>query len=215
MRKVVLRWRINSLQGAKELGKILEICDKIEILAHLGFQDDGIIQLAEVKLKEGKDLNELSDLPSFEVLEVHEENKEGILLSLLCHHALVKSAIEVSNLHLQCPYGIDAERGMELRVTGLTAAMRRFLNLLRLVLPPDKVSVITDRKRQVNGWAEVLTERQQEVIRHAVLRGYYENNGNPKIKDLAEELGISRSTYGGHLSEAEKAILKKVGSDLE
>ncbi len=215
MRKVVLRWRINSLQGAKELGKILEICDRIEILAHLGFQDGGIVQLAEVKIKQGKDVNELSNLPSFEVLEIHEENEDGVLLSLLCHHTLAKSAIEVSNLHLQCPYSIDSEKGMELRVTGLTTAMRRFLNLLRLVLPPDKVSVITDRTKHVNGWAEILTERQQEVIRHAVLRGYYDNNGNSRIKDLAEELGISRSTYGGHLSEAEKAILKKVGSDLE
>ena len=162
MRKVVLRWNITSIQGAKELSKILNICERIEVLAHLGVSPDGIVQLAEVKVKEGHDVHELSELDSFKVMDIHEENEDGVLISLLCTHTLAKSAIELSNLHLQCPYGIDAERGMEMRISGLTGAMRRFLALLRLILPPDKVSVSSMRNDVVNGWAELLTERQQE-----------------------------------------------------
>ncbi len=215
MRKVVMRWNITSIQGSKELSKILNICERIEVLAHLGVSPDGIVQLAEVKVREGHDVHELSELDSFKVMDIHEENEDGVLISLLCTHTLAKSAIELSNLHLQCPYGIDAERGMEMRISGLTGAMRRFLALLRLILPPDKVSVSSMRNDVVNGWAELLTERQQEVLRFAVERGYYENNKKITIKDLAEEMGISRSTFGGHLQQSEKAILTKVGHDLE
>lgn len=214
MRKVVLRWNLTTIQGAKELGSILQICQRFEVLAHLGVSPVGIVQLAEIVLQDGKDINELNDLDSFQVMEIHEESEDGILASILCSHSLAKSAIDLSNLHLQPPYSLDARVGMEMRVTGLTGAMRRFLALLRVVLPPDKVSVITMRGEMVNGWDKVLTKRQQEVLTFAVERGYYEEGTSITIKDLAEEMGISRSTFGGHLQDAERAVMHKAGSDL-
>ena len=214
MRKVVLRWNLTTIQGAKELGQLLQICHRFEVLAHLGVSPVGVVQLAEIELQDGKDIHELNDLDSFQVVEIHEESEDGILASILCSHGLAKSAIELSNLHLQPPYSLDAERGMEMRVTGLTGAMRRFLALLRVVLPPDKVSVITMRGEMVNGWDNVLTTRQQEVLSFAVERGYYEEGESVTIKQLADEMGISRSTFGGHLQDAERAVMQKAGSDL-
>ena len=214
MRKVVLRWNLSTIQGAKELGHILQICQRFEVLAHLGVSPVGIVQLVEIVLQDGKGINELNDLDSFQVMEIHEESEDGILASILCSHSLAKSAIELSNLHLQPPYSLDAEGGMEMRVTGLTGAMRRFLALLRVVLPPDKVSVITMRGEMVNGWDKILTKRQQEVLSFAVERGYYQDGTSITIKDLAEEIGISRSTFGGHLQDAERAVMEKAGSEL-
>ena len=214
MRKVVLRWNLSTIQGAKELGHILQICQRFEVLAHLAVSPVGIVQLVEIVLQDGKDINELNDLDSFQVMEIHEESEDGILASILCSHSLAKSAIELSNLHLQPPYSLDAEGGMEMRVTGLTGAMRRFLALLRVVLPPDKVSVITMRGEMVNGWDKILTKRQQEVLSFAVERGYYQDGTSITIKDLAEEIGISRSTFGGHLQDAERAVMEKAGSEL-
>ena len=214
MRKVVLRWNLSTIQGAKELGRILQICQRFEVLAHLGVSPVGVVQLAEIELRDGKDIHELNDLDSFQVVEIHEESEDGILASILCSHSLAKSAIELSNLHLQPPYSLDAVRGMEMRVTGLTGAMRRFLALLRVVLPPDKVSVITMRGEMVNGWDKILTTRQQEVLSFAVERGYYEEGESVTIKELADEMGISRSTFGGHLQDAERAVMHKAGSDL-
>ena len=215
MRKVVLRWNLPTIHGAKELGRILEICQRFEVLAHLGVSPVGIVQLAEISLQEGRGIYELDEIDSFQVMEIHEESEDGILASILCRHSLAKSAIELSNLHLQPPYGIDSKRGMEMRVTGLTGAMRRFLALLRVILPPDKGSVITMRGEVVNGWSQILTNRQQEVLSFASERGYYEDGKNLTIKELADEMGISRSTFGGHLHEAERAIMRKAGSDLE
>ena len=214
MRKVVLRWNLPTIHGAKELGRILEICQRVEVLAHLGVSPVGIVQLAEISLQEGRDIYELDEIDSFQVMEIHEESEDGILASILCSHSFAKSAIELSNLHLQPPYSLDATRGMEMRVTGLTGAMRRFLTLLRVVLPPDNVSVITMRGEMVNGWGKILTSRQQEVLSFAVERGYYEEGSSVTIKELAEKMGISRSTFGGHLQDAERAVMHKAGSDL-
>ena len=214
MRKVVLRWNLPTIHGAKELGRILEICQRFEVLAHLGVSPVGIFQLAEISLQVGRDIYDLDEIDSFQVMEIHEESEDGILASILCSHSLAKSAIELSNLHLQPPYSLDATRGMEMRVTGLTGAMRRFLTLLRVVLPPDKVRVITMRGEMVNGWGKILTSRQQEVLSFAVERGYYDEGSSVTIKELAEKMGISRSTFGGHLQDAERAVMHKAGADL-
>lgn len=215
MRKVALRWYSATIKDSQELSRILDICNRFEVLAHLGVSPSGIVQLAEIELREERDIHEISQLDSFQVMDIHEESEDGILASILCSHSLAKSAIELSNLHLQPPYGIDSARGMEMRVTGLTSAMRRFLALLRLILPPDKVSVMTTRDKLVNGWDEVLTARQQEVLAFAVERGYYDEGNELTIKELADEMGISRSTFGGHLQGSERAVLKKAASDLD
>ena len=62
MRKVVLRWNLTTIHGAKELSRILDICQRYEVLAHLGVSPVGIVQLAEINLHEGRDIYELDQL---------------------------------------------------------------------------------------------------------------------------------------------------------
>ena len=165
-------------------------------------------------MREGHSVDEISNLDSFEVLEEHEEDEDGILVSLLCKHPLAISAIEMSNIHIQPPYGIDAERGMELRISGLSKSIRRFLALLRMVLPPDNIKVQSIRGEESNGWSEALTKRQKEVVAHAIRRGYYNPESNISLRELAGELGMARSTLGEHLQRAESEIMRMVAEDL-
>ena len=214
MRKVVLRWKIPSLRGAKELSRFLEVAERVEVLGHLAVSSEGVTQLVEIKMREGHSVEEISDFDSFEILEQHEEDSDGVLVSLLCTHPLAVSAIEMSNIHVQPPYGIDAERGMELRLSGHSKSIRRFLALLRVILPPDKVSVQSLRGEERNGWSKTLTKRQREVLSHAVRRGYYGQDSDVTLRELAEELGMARSTLGEHLQRAEYEIMRMVVDDL-
>ena len=147
MRKVVLRWKNISLRGAKEISEILNICERLEILGHLAISEKSVTQLAEIKLKEGQTLENFSELENFQIIEVHEENDDGILVSLLCTHPLAISAIELSNIHIHPPYGISEEKGMELRISGLSKSVSRFIRLIRMVLPPEYLrSNISERR---------------------------------------------------------------------
>ena len=174
MRKVILRWKTISLHGATEISEILNICERMEILGHLAINEKGVTQLAEIKLKKGKDLDDFSELEHFDIIEKHEENDDGILVSMLCNHPLAISAIELSNIHIHPPYGISEEKGMELRISGLSKSVSRFIRLIRMVLPPDNISVQTFQKEN-NGsiWESILTERQIEVLKHATRKGFY------------------------------------------
>lgn len=215
MRKVVLKWKTNSLRGSKEISEILEICEKIEILGHLTINEDGVTQLAEVKLKEDKKIEELNNLDNFKLVNVHEENEDGILVSLFCTHPLAITAIELSNIHIQPPYGISEKKGMEMRISGLSNSVRRFISLIRIVLPPDNISVQSFQKESNDTvWETILTERQVQVLSHAIRKGFYSMDRNVTLKQLADEMEMARSTYGEHIRRAEVEIMNKIFNDL-
>ena len=215
MRKVVLRWKTNSLRGSKEISEILEICERMEILGHLSINEEGVTQLAEIKLKEGKTIEELDNLDNFKVVTMHEENEDGVLVSLFCTHPLAITAIELSNIHIQPPYGISEKNGMEMRISGLSNSIRRFISLIRIVLPPDNISVQSfQRENNDNIWETILTERQVQVLSHAIRKGFYSMDRNVTLKQLADEMEMARSTYGEHIRRAEVEIMNKIFNDL-
>ncbi len=216
MRKVILRWKTSSLHGAKEISEILELCERMEILGHLAISEKSVTQLAEIKLKEGKNIESISKLENFEITEIHEENDDVVLVSLFCTHPLAISAIELSNIHIHPPYGISEENGMELRISGLSKSVSRFIRLIRMVLPPDNISVQTFQKEDNRSiWESILTDRQIEVLKHATRKGFYSMDRNVTLKQLADEMNMARSTYGEHIRRAEVEIMNKVMKDLE
>jgi len=215
MRKVVLKWKTNSLRGSKEISGILKICERMEILGHLSINEEGVTQLAEIKLKEGKTIEELDNLDNFKVITLHEENEDGVLVSLFCTHPLAITAIELSNIHIQPPYGISEKNGMEMRISGLSNSIRRFISLIRIVLPPDNISVQSfQRENNDNIWETILTERQVQVLSHAIRKGFYSMDRNVTLKQLADEMEMARSTYGEHIRRAEVEIMNKIFNDL-
>ena len=200
----------------KYLSEILKICERLEILGHLAINEKSVTQLAEIKLKEGGDLEDFSKLENFEIIKVHEENDDGILVSLLCTHPLAVSAVELSNIHIHPPYGISEEKGMELRISGVSNSVRRFIRLIRMVLPPDNIAVQTFQKEDnISIWESILTDRQIEVLEHATRKGFYSMDRNITLKQLADEMNMARSTYGEHIRRAEVEIMNKVIKDLQ
>ncbi len=212
MRKVLLRWKVSSLSGIDEIDKLMEICGRIEVLGHLSTESDGVTQLVELQINPGRDLSEISELDSFEVLEKHEEDASGVLVSIRCTHPLALSAVELSNIYVYPPYGIDSKTGLEFRIFGISSSIRSFLEFVREVMPPDTISVQTIKNGSTKEF-DFLTQKQREVFELAVRRGYYEEGGEVTLKQLADELGIARSTTGEHLKRAESEVLKRAVRD--
>lgn len=57
-----------------------------------------------------------------------------------------------------------------------------------------------------------LTPRQLEALLLAVKHGYFETPRRVEAEDLAEQLGIGRSTFQEHLRKAEQALLGRFAS---
>ena len=208
----MLRWKFSSLTAIDEIETLMEICERVEVLGHLSTDSDGVTQLVELKINDGHSLSEISELDSFEVLEKHEEDEGGILVSIRCTHPLALSAVELSNIYVYPPYGIDSKSGLEFRIFGLSKSIRTFLEFVRTVMPPDTISVQTIKNGPDRDY-DYLTEKQREVLELAVSRGYYEDGSEVTLKQLADELGIARSTIGEHLKRAESEVIKKAIKD--
>ena len=213
MRNVLLRWKVSSLSGINQIDSLMEICESLEVLGHLSAELDGVTQLVELQINEGHALSEISDLESLEVLEIHEEDENGVLVSIRCTHPLAISAVELSNIYVHPPYGIDSKNGLEVRIVGISSSIRSFLEFVRAVMPPDTISVKTIK----NGAAkddDFLTEKQREVLELAVRSGYYDSGSEVTLKQLADNLGVARSTIGEHLKRAESEVVKRAVNDF-
>lgn len=209
MRKVLLRWKVASLGGIDQIDTLMMICERIEVLGHLSTGSKGVTQLVELSMKEGREISEISELDSFEVLEVHEEDEDGVLISVRCTHPLALSAIELSDIYVYPPYGIDSKNGLEFRIFGKSDSVKSFIDFVRTVMPPDTISVQTIKNGSEKE-ADFLTAKQREVLELAVHRGYYEEGSEVTLKQLADELGIARSTMGEHLKRAESEVVRRV-----
>jgi len=94
----------------------------------------------------------------------------------------------------------------------VTAALRdRFpsMDVQQLLQPP--LSGTPEDRRFVN--CGKLTDRQQEVLRTAYREGYFERPRAANATELAEELGISQSTFAEHLTAAQRKLFADVFAD--
>lgn len=75
-------------------------------------------------------------------------------------------------------------------------------------------SPTTDRDRES---VAALTDRQQEVLRHALNVGYFERPRGATATELAEHFGVTRATVSQHLRTAQRKIFTRLfrGRDSE
>lgn len=60
----------------------------------------------------------------------------------------------------------------------------------------------------------LLTERQEEIVAAAIEEGYYDTPRTSTLTELADELGIAKSTLSETLHRAEGRIVKQFGDRL-
>jgi len=60
----------------------------------------------------------------------------------------------------------------------------------------------------------VLTPRQRDALRAAIESGYYGVDHDTTVEEIAEELGVSRTTAWEHLARAEEKVMEEVGGHL-
>jgi hypothetical protein len=61
----------------------------------------------------------------------------------------------------------------------------------------------------------VLTESQRELVQTAVEEGYYDTPRRCSLTELAETVGIAKSTCSETLHRAEEQVLKRFVAELE
>lgn len=76
---------------------------------------------------------------------------------------------------------------------------------------------ITESNSGMDGFSTLfmeLTDRQRITFEAALQEGYYEDDSDVTVEDIAETLGVHPTTSWEHLSKAENQILRSIGKRL-
>jgi len=105
-------------------------------------------------------------------------------------------------------YGSDGE--MVFEIAGESESLRTVVAEL-----PEQLSITVDRLGEYDAHREslatALTARQEEVLAAARERGYYEIPRRTGVREIADEVGCSKSTAANHLRKAEARLVALYG----
>lgn len=116
---------------------------------------------------------------------------------------------QASGLPFTLPVDIvDGEATVE--VTGSTDRLAALGDQLRSYCFDFRVEYVHEHVHT----SQLLSDRQREVVRTAIERGYYDSPRRCTLTELAEILGIAKSTCSETLQRVEGTIIKQFVSDM-
>lgn len=129
-------------------------------------------------------------------LHVHPGEPAGKLMALAQKYALI----------IDTPLAFTDRGGLRVTVVGTHDMLRRALEGL-----PEEIQISVEQVGQYSPerpyLLSLLTERQAEVFRRAVEKGYYEIPRQTTHEDIANDLDCAPSTIDEHLRKAESRVL--------
>lgn len=162
---------------------------------------------------EGPDLDEVvegmdraEDVTACSVL--HRGDREAVVQFETTQPLLLLSARE-SGIAIEPP--VDIRDGV---ATVEVTASRGRLSKLGEQLRAFGLAFEVEYVREGIGVEHPLPERQREVLLAAVERGYYDTPRRCSLTDLADDLGIAKSTAGETLHRAEETVIKRFVDEL-
>lgn len=153
-----------------------------------------------------------------DAVEAHETIAEVSVMDLTddvatvqveAHAPLLMAAAQAAGVPIEMP--VDIQDGTaRIDVTGSHERVAEFGRMLRSVGAEFEVEYVQQRLNP----GESLTERQRDVLFEAVERGYYDVPRTCTLTEVAEHVGIAKSTCSEVLQRVERTIVREFVDDL-
>ncbi len=179
----------------------------VRVLDTIPYGEKGVQDLIEVKLQEEelekivKFLEQHQDIEDVQ-LEIVEKNKAiGVIKCKMCFACrdLISSNCFLVSAHTK-------EDG-RVEWTVITPDNSCIQNLITKLEEHDADPTIVKMKKMKE--EEMLTEKQEQIIRMAYERGYYDTPKRIGLKDLANAFSVSQATLAETLRRGQKKIVEK------
>lgn len=135
--------------------------------------------------------------------EIVERSQEGAVVRLIVRECAFPKAVRESGALPRFPFEVKDGRDRWLLISTRERA-QTFLGALRQL--GNGVKVLYAGRRRDNGG---LTSRQREILGSAVNAGYYEFPRKVSLSDMADRLGVSKSSLSETLMLIEKKVVAK------
>ena len=136
-------------------------------------------------------------------LDYHRTDDGRISASVINHSCCASQALAASDCFLMSAYSMGEGKVRWKLVTGMEGSLLSLVKSLRDAGCETEVEWIRAIRE-----SNLLTKRQEEVLRTAVKEGYYEIPKRIYLEGLAKKMKVRPSTLGEILKRAEKAIIE-------
>lgn len=147
---------------------------------------------------------EIARYDAVHTVEVFQQSDGRALVQIEADEPILLRLLDRTGVPVEMPFEIiDGEVRWELTTT------RTRLSTLASELEQSDLRYMVEHIWDSAQFGHVLTDRQQEVIRTALDRGYYDSPRECTQEDLATELDMAKSTCSEILHRAEEQIIKQ------
>lgn len=182
---------------------------QFEILSALPAENGGV-GLVELSAENAKAiLTEMREADAITELDVLQRQGETALIQFETSMPLLLLPIQGSGIPLQMPFTIRAgEAQWEIKTP------HRRLSELGDQLREFGIPYTIDEVSQQLELDQLLTNRQSNLVQQAVERGYYDTPRGCTLTELADELGVAKSTCSEILHRAEGKVIKEFADGM-
>ena len=186
-------------------------------LLRMDFEKGVKIAIFDIKMKEGKTLDDLNPPDGFSILNVLREKEPTYtcLVKVKYSKNLLKfselqfmKVFMVENIIFDFPFIVSQDK----IVLTLITDSKYLRTILKVIKPLGLIKNLSFYKPTFSEFnvLSCLTERQKEIIIAAQKHGYYEVPREITVEELSQKLGISKATTVEHLRKAENRIISQI-----
>lgn len=179
------------------------------VLAALPAEDHGV-GLVEIDAADPQSaVDAISAADGVTVAESIRANDRQVLVQFETAQPLLLMSLRAAGVPLSLPMTIH-DGTATLEATAARERLSELADQLRAIGLPFEVESI----RGSVDTEELLTDRQRELLVAATEQGYYDTPRRCSLTELAESVGIAKSTASETLHRAEAAVIERFVADL-
>ena len=189
------------------LGEAHKKLQVIEVLKCIKCDIDEFAAILKIKPTDKKlDIKDLKNGTTIkEVILMH--NTNGVFTVFIRGRFNIPKGIRKPDvINYETPIFLDCTK-QRITLVGSDNDIRHALKLMHENKIEHKILKLTSLKPEKPTPLANLTQKQKEALITAYLHGYYKNPKRTTTKDLANLLGINKSTLTEHLRKAERKII--------
>lgn len=199
---------MNLKQGADLPGMtLMDVAHRIEVLASLGVNPDGLVVLMDIDLRAGKTVKDFKSKTGMEILEIHAQKGRNVIATSLTTGPIMRLFTTTKACWLSRPTYLDAKTGLRITISGTTDGVRAYRKALDTLVPGDLNLRISRSLPGPAGRGPTMSPRRREVMETAQSMGYYDTPRRCSQRELAERLDIRQATVAEHLQRAERDLV--------
>ncbi|WP_436900811.1 helix-turn-helix domain-containing protein [Halovenus halobia] len=184
---------------------------RFRILAATADDERGVARLEIIGPVAGQVCEQIEQYETVTELSVFEQEANRRRVQVETTVPVLLNAIQTAGIPLDLP--VEVDNGT---LTLETTLSQKKLSTLGETLDNFGIKYTVERIQQETESESLLTERQEGLLREAIERGYYDTPRRITLVELAEEVGIAKSTCSEILHRAEGQVLKQfLGGDCE